>query len=121
MSQTIATAAGREKLAKARAGVIPLPKCAFIALGDGGELQAPSDTAEGLFNEVIRKEITQVTFPSPATAAYTIKLSVTECAGVIFDEIGLFDEDGTLIAIKTFGGKQKDSDMEMSFEIDDVF
>lgn len=31
------------------------------------------------------------------------------------------DEDGDLVAIKTFGNKYKDADMEMVFQIDDIF
>lgn len=50
MSKAIATVSGREKLAKARAGTEPLPKCAYIALGDGGadgggQLKTPLETA----------------------------------------------------------------------------
>lgn len=121
MSNTTATITGREKLAKARAGIAPLAKAAYIALGDGGADKTPAETATELYNEIIRKPITMPTFPATTTARYPIKLETNECAGIAFNEIGLFDDDGELIAIKTFSPKQKDDDMEMVFEIEDIF
>lgn len=127
MSQTIATVKGRENLAKARAGIRALPKCKTISLGDGGVngsggLKTPTDTATGLYNEIVNRDIVQPpTFKTATTATYIVKLTASEFPDVKFSEIGLYDEEDTLIAIKTFNPKQKDGDMEMQFEIDDVF
>ena len=42
-------------------------------------------------------------------------------AGQTINEVALYDEDGDLLAIKSFSDKGKDGDMEMVFEILDKF
>lgn len=127
MSQTIATTAGRIKLAQARAGIKPLPKAKYIALGSGGAesdgtLKTPNTTFSELYGELFRREITEPpTFPAPTTARYNMAVGAGEYSGKVFNEIGLYDEENTLIAIKTFLPMQKSGDMEMIFEIDDIF
>ena len=52
---------------------------------------------------------------------YTVTLSETELADENISEIGLYDAAGDIVAIKNFKAKGKDSDMEMTFMLDDIF
>lgn len=122
----IITEAAREKICKARAGEIKLPKIIGMAFGDGGtdssgNIIPPADGQSGLTNELLRKEIDGYSFINKTACRYTCTLSENELANTYISELGLYDEDGDLVCIKTFMRKGKDDDLEMAFEIDDVF
>jgi len=122
----VITAIGREKLCRAHAGEIPLPKIAKMAFGDGGIDQQGGVIAEtgeetALRNELLAKAIDSYSFPIPTTCRYLAKLSKADLANQSISEQGLIDEEGDLIAYKTFLSKGKDSDMEFSFEMDEIF
>ena len=127
MSQNVViTKAARSKMVKARAGAITLPKIVGMAFGtggvdDAGKVVSPGDTQTTLKAEIYRKEIDGYTFPDDTTCKYECKLEETELAGEYISEIGLYDEDGDVLCIKTFTQKGKDSDLEMSFTLDDTF
>ncbi len=125
MADTVITIAGREKLAKARAGVANLPPITHMAFGSGGvdgtgEPIIHANTVTQLGNEELRV-VVSISNPVVTTNRYSGSIGKLELADVQISEIGLFDEDGDLIAIRTFTKKQKDLGIEMIFEMDDVF
>ena len=116
MADAVVTRIAREKLVKARAGVIELPPIAGMAFGTGGVDSegtpiVPSVNDEGLKAEVFRKKVDSYIFTDDTTCRYFCTLMANECA----------DSDGDIIAIKTFKSKGKDADIEMTFRIDDIF
>ena len=97
-----------------------------IAFGDGGtdpdgNIISPAEGQSALSNELMRKGIDGYTFVDKTACRYTCTLSENELAGDYISELGLYDEDGDLVCIKTFMRKGKDDGLEMAFEIDDVF
>lgn len=125
MEKDVITCISRKKLAEARAGSISLPIVAGIALGDGAEvdgvIRVPSPEDVSLNNELIRKPYISCTKLTDSSYRYRIDLEKDELGGKIINEAALYDADGDLIAIRSFAGKPKDSDMEMGFEFDDIF
>ena len=128
MSNTNATitAASRQKMVKARAGAITLPPITKMAFGNGGvdgqgNPISPSESATGLNNELLRKNIDGFIFPTATSCRYTCTLSELELAGQNINEVGLIDSAGDFVAIKTMTNKGKDSDLEMTFTVDDIF
>ena len=126
MAESIVTDIAREKMLKARAGVAPLPKIVGMAFGDGaknasGGVIAPDADQTELRHELLRKEIDRYEVVSRLVYRYVCTLNEGELANKYINEIALYDEDGDLIAIKSFLDKGKDEDQEMGFEIDDTF
>lgn len=122
----IITKKARVKLAKARAGVSPLSKIVGMAFGDGGvdsggTVISPETDQVALKNELMRKRVDKFTFPVETTCRYECTLLESELIGKEISEIGLYDEDGDLVCIKTFKKKGKDDDIEQTYVIDDVF
>lgn len=126
-NNAIITLKARENMVKARAGELAaMPKIIGMAFGDGGcdasgEVLAPTESQSTLRNETLRKEIDGYTFLSQTTCRYECTLAESELAGGYISEIGLYDEDGDIVCIKSFRKKGKDDDLEMTFTIDDVF
>ena len=52
---------------------------------------------------------------------YKCTLEETELANTYISEIGIYDADGDMVAMKAFMKKGKDADMEVVFECDDTF
>ncbi len=125
MGSSVITEIARKKMALARKGGIRLPCIAGIALGDGGEqdgeIRTPLPENITLFNEVIRKPYAVCSKISETSYRYRIDLAREELAGKTINEMALYDEEGDLLAIRTFVGKLKEGDMEMGFEFDDIF
>lgn len=122
----IITKKAREKLVKARAGAISLPKITGMAFGNGGVdaegvVISPTETQGDLNNEIFRKEIDGYSFPEDTTCRYECTLLVSELAGEEISEIGLYDEEGDIVCIKTFMRKGKDDDVEQTYTLDDIF
>lgn len=122
----VITKKAREKLVKARAGAIQLPKIIGMAFGNGGvdssgNVITPTETQSELANEIYRKVIDQYTFPEDTTCRYECTLSESELAGEEISEVGLYDEDGDIVCIKTFMRKGKDDDVEQTYTLDDIF
>lgn len=122
----VITKKAREKLVKARAGAIMLPKIVGMAFGDGGvdaggTVLPPSETQSQLTNELLRKQIDGYSFPDDTTCRYECTLSESELAGKEISEIGLYDADGDIVCIKTFMRKGKDSDVEQTYTLADMF
>lgn len=122
----IITKKSREKLVKARAGAIQLPKIVGMAFGNGGvdsggTVIPPTESQSELTSELYRKEIDGYSFPEDTTCRYECTLSESELAGEEISEIGLYDEDGDIVCIKTFMRKGKDDDVEQTYTLDDIF
>lgn len=122
----VITKAAREKLVKARAGAITLPKVAGMAFGSGGvnadgTVIKPSDAQTALVNERYRKVIDKYSFPSDTTCRYECTLTEPELAGEEISEVGLYDEEGDIVCIKNFTRKGKDDDVKQTYVLDDIF
>lgn len=127
-NNVVITKAARIKMVKARAGEIALPKIVGMAFGNGGvesdgTVIPPSDDQSALYHELYRKAIDGYSFPdeSDAICRYECTLAENELAGEEISEIGLYDEDGDIVCIKTFTRKGKDSDVEQTYTVDDIF
>lgn len=126
MADAVVTITARKKMVCARAGAITLPKIIGMAFGSGaadtmGLPILPSTEDTELKNEILRKEIDSYSFLDETKCRYLCTLTTTECAGENINELGLYDEDGDILAIKTFANKTKDPDLEMTFQVDDIF
>lgn len=125
MAQAIITKTGREKLCRAHAGDSPLPKISHMVLGNGGysdgSVTEPTGDESALKNQLIKKEISGHTYPETTTCRYSMRLTKDELSGQYISEQGLVDEDGDLVAYKTFLPKGKDEDMEFVFDMDEIF
>ena len=91
----IITKKSREKLVKARAGAIQLPKIVGMVFGDGGvdasgNVISPTESQSGLTNEIFRKELDGYSFPADTTCRYECTLTESELAGEEISEIGLY-------------------------------
>lgn len=126
-NNAVITLKARENMVRARAGeLVTMPKIIGMAFGDGGcdaagEVLAPTESQGTLRNETLRKEIDGYTFLSQTTCRYECTLTESELAGGYISEIGLYDENGDIVCIKSFRKKGKDDDLEMTFTIDDIF
>lgn len=123
---SIVTLTAKKKMAMARKGEIALPVIAGIAIGDGaadtdGNLIQLSERDGSLRNELLRREYSQCEKVSDTCYRYRMELAADELAEKKINEAALFDTDGDLLAIRVFGEKLKDADMEMAFEYEDRF
>lgn len=125
-TNAIVTEQRRKDLVKASSGDILLPTIVGMAFGDGGcdndgNVITPTEVQSELNHEIYRKEVDGHSFVSETTCRYECSLSSSELADQNISEIGLYDSNGNLVNIKTFKSKGKDSDLEMTFTVDDVF
>ena len=122
----IITKKSRENLVKARAGAIQLPKIVGMVFGNGGvnadgTVIPPTEAQSELTSEIFRKEIDGYSFPADTTCRYECTLTESELEGEEISEIGLYDENGDVVCIKTFKRKGKDDDVEQTYTLDDIF
>lgn len=126
MAEGVITAIGREKLCKAHAGEKALPKIAKMAFGDGGldssgNVIPTTGNETALKKQLLVKNIDGYTFPIATTASYACTLEKNELADKDISEQGLIDDEGDLVAYKTFLGKGKDGDMKFIFNMEEIF
>ncbi len=127
MSQSVVTNVAKAKTVKVRAGMIDnLPKIVGMAFGDGAksgtDYRAPLPTDTSLQNELLRQEVdSAVLQDDEISVLYTCVLAKETLGGESINELALYDEEGDLVAIKSFTDKGKDSDMEMGFSVLDRF
>lgn len=122
----IITLAARKKMAEARKGDARLPPIQKIALGDGGidqngNLITPLEEDTSLRHELLRRDYDSAVRLSDTSFRYRIDLKEAELSGKGISEIALFDSEDTMLSVKTFYPKTIEEDMEVSFEIDDIF
>ena len=125
-TEAVVTLVARTKMIKARAGISPLPKITGIAFGDGGvsndnQVLAPDGNQTALNHELLRKPIDRYTVLSDTKCRYECTFEQGELTGAYISEAALYDADGDLVAIKNFLPKGKDSDLEMTIQMDDEF
>ncbi len=126
MADAVITKKGREKLCRAHAGDLNLPRLKYIAYGDGGadenQIALPTTGEEvSLRNERFRIELDSHNYPIPTTCQYESELDKSDLANVFLSEMGIFDEEEDLIIYKTFLPKGKDDDMLFNFSIKEIF
>ena len=128
MADGVITRTGRKKLCMAHSGDAVLPKIAKMGFGNGGvdsggEVIGTTGEETALKNELLKKDIESHAYinEEQTTCRYTVTLEKEELANENISEQGLFDEDGDLVAYKTFLPKGKDGDMEFIFEMDEIF
>lgn len=122
----VITKKARANLVKARAGSISLPKIVGMAFGEGGvdsngTVIAPSESQSNLKKQLLRKPIDKYTFLNDTTCRYECTLLENELVGKEISEIGLYDANGDIVCIKTFTRKGKDSDVQQTYVLDDIF
>ncbi len=124
----VITAVGRKKLCMAHAGDIALPVITQMAWGSGGadETGQPLDTTGneiGLYQELLRKDIESHVYVNEGqtTCRYTATLEAGELDNSYISEMGLYDEDGDLIAYRTFMRKGKDAYIPQIYDMDEIF
>ena len=128
MEKAVITKIGRRKLCKAHAGDSPLSKIVKMAFGDGGVNsdgveKRPTGEETALYNELIQKDLDTHSYTNndETTCRYSATLGIGECTGKYISEIGLVDEDGDLIAIRTFLAMGKTEDIPLTFDMDEIF
>lgn len=126
MAGTTVTTIAKKKMLRARAGIAPLPKIVGMAFGDGGtnaggEIVVHSADQNKLHHEVLRKNVDGYEVLSDTRIRYTCTLAENELANTYISELGLYDADGDMVALKSFMKKGKDADMEVIFECEDTF
>lgn len=126
MAGTTVTTRAKKKMLEARAGIRALPRIVGMAFGTRGvnssnAVQPHNPDSNTLHNEVFRKEIDGYTVVSDTKIRYACTIGVNELSGTDISEIGLYDADGDMVAMKAFTKKGKDADIEVIFECDDSF
>lgn len=125
MGKSIVTTIAIKKMLEARAGIAPLPSIVGMAFGDGavqnGAVEPPDADTPSLKHELYRQENDGYQIVSDTCIRYTCTLEKSTLKGSRINEMALYDADGDLVAIKSFMDKGKDEDIEMAFEIDDIF
>jgi len=126
--KAVMTKAGRRKLCRAHAGDGTLPAIVRMAFGDGGleedgTEKTPSGEEASLYHELVQKELDGhgYTDSGETTCRYTATLGVGECTGKYISEIGLYDAEGDLVAIRTFLAMGKTEDIPLVFDMDEIF
>lgn len=91
----------------------------YFVFGTGAKY-TPTGKETALANEVYRAERILVEQTDERTWTYTGEIPSDVCNGEFISEIGLADQDGELICIKTFDKKLKSSGNPMVFKIDNL-
>lgn len=126
MAGTTVTTRAKKKMVQARAGIAPLPKIVGMAFGDGGVdsggiVKPHSADQNTLHHELLRKNVDGHEVLSDTKIRYRCTLAEDELANTYISEVGLYDADGDMVAMKAFLKKGKDADMECVFECEDTF
>lgn len=117
----------RKILTQATSGAInKVPAMKYIAIGTGGidengNVKSTFETQTTLYNEISRYPIFSIEYPVETTARYSVVITENDLVGEKISEIGLFDEDNNLCAIKTMYEKIKDDAILFEFIFDDEF
>ena len=124
---SIVTEFRRKSLCEITSGKITaIAPITHIAFGSGGcnedgSVKMPEAKQEALNNEIGRFKADSLTYPSEATARYTVTIPMDELVGESISEAALIDTDGNLCAIRNMLPKGKDEEVEFTFTFDDEF
>lgn len=125
MAKSVITTIAIKKMLEARAGIAPLDKIVGMAFGDGAAgtngVLTPDPDVPQLHHELYRQEIDGYEVISDTCIRYTCTLAKETLVDHTINEVALYDVAGDIIAVKSFLGKGKDSDIEMIFDVDDTF
>lgn len=127
MAYTTTTVAARAKFAKAHGQGGTVPKVTHVGWGNGGyddelgEVIDPSPNATVVPGEFLKKTIDVITMLDTITVRYVISLEKPEGNGQNVSSCGLYDSEGTLVSIKNFIPKPKDSDTLITIQWDEQF
>ena len=116
MAGTTVTTLAKKKMVKARAGISSLPKIVGMAFGDGGvdsggTVKPHSADQNTLHHELLRKNVDGYEVLSDTKIRYRCTLAENELANTYISEVGLYDADGDMVAMKAFLKKGKDADI----------
>lgn len=111
MAGTTVTTKAKKKMLQARAGIAPLSKIVGMAFGTGGvntsDVIVPhSPDQNALHSEVLRKEVDGYEVVSDTCIRYKCTLTESELANTYISEIGLYDADGDMVAMKAYEERQ---------------
>lgn len=126
MASTVISNAWRARLARFHADGTPLAKFAFMAFGDAGHNpddtpKSPDPDAPGLFHEVLRVPLHDVSQPTQYTVECEGRIEPGELVGVKVSEAMLLDEEGRPVAFKTFAPKVREADELYQVFIEPLF
>lgn len=127
MAESVITKLAKSKMLKIRAGIISsFPKITGVAFGDGaatsGGIRIPLETDTELQHELLRQKIDKYTLSDDELSVlYECTLADEVLGGEKINEAALYDEDGDLVAIRSFSDKNKDNDIAMGFNFTDSF
>lgn len=126
MASTVISNAWRARLADFHAAGAPLAKFAFMAFGDGGHNpddtpKAPDPDAPGLYHEVLRVPLHNVSRPTPYAVECEGRIEPGELVGIKVSESMLLDEEGRPVAFKTFAPKVREADELYQVFIEPLF
>lgn len=115
---TATTIIARNKFAKAHMGDAPLPKLSKMAFGDGGHNVGgdpipPNGDELEVPGEFVQVPINQMTLSGSTAIRIEGTLSYGEGNGKLVSSVGIYDEVGDLVAVKTFSPKAKDEDTKL--------
>lgn len=118
MAEAITTNHYRRKLAKAMAGGPALAPITHMAFGDGGHNKTtlaaidPDPEQSALKHELLRKPLVLVTQEDLFSVTGRGVIANAELVGYAISEAALIDGNGTLVGVKNFAPKIKESDEE---------
>ena len=111
---------GKTKMLKFLAGITGSVQITHFVVGDA-PYYTPTADQTALRSQVLKKAVTDYSQDTANTVTYECQLGLADCVGLDITELGLLDEDGLLVAVKTFPAKNKTSDAEMTFFVTDDF
>lgn len=119
----VTMSAYRAKIAQAVGSGTALPKITTVVIGTGGvdangnPIQ-PADGETHLYNQVLSKPPSSVTYPSSTQVQFTVTINPGDLpAGTKINEIGLIDSAGTFAEHSTFYTKQTDGTTTMTLSV----
>ncbi len=115
MAEGVVVVSFRQKIADYLAGKAGLGKIKYMAFGDGGHNadlspKPTNENATGLVNELLRKELEEVTQEEVLSVTGKGILETTDCVNKVISEAAIYDENNNLVCIKNFSAKKKEAD-----------
>lgn len=115
MAEAVLANRYRKALATQAFNGAQVPKAAYMAFGDGGlddsgkaKVVDPDQT--GVNHELLRKPLTQSIQEDLYSVTCTCRIEKSELVGYKISEAAALDVNGEPMALKNFGGKDKEND-----------